>query len=159
MTAKGSYVLVVRLEKALEIQVGKLGLLEFPRGYYLYFGSALNGLEGRVQRHLRTEKDLRWHIDYLTSAAPVTGVWSVADSVRWECVWAQFAARQAEVSVPAKGFGSSDCRCNTHLVRLSSRRKVDGLKRMLRENFGIGWAAGKHGLDAWEIRDMRRTVL
>jgi len=55
MTAKGSYVLVVRLEEAASITVGKLGPQAFPKGYYLYFGSALNGLEGRIQRHVRTE--------------------------------------------------------------------------------------------------------
>ena len=167
MTAKGSYVLVVRLEQALEIQVGKLGLHEFPRGYYLYFGSALNGLDGRIQRHLRSGKSLRWHIDYLTSAAPVTEVWRIADDARWECVWARFAVRQAGVSEPVRGFGSSDCRCNTHLVRLTSRRKVDGLRRLLRDdlktngetNRKSGTGARKRTLDILDIRGNGRTVL
>lgn len=138
MTAKGSYVLVVRLQQALEVRVGKIGLLEFPEGYYLYFGSALNGLDGRIQRHLRADKILKWHIDYLTSVAPVTEVWSIADDARWECVWAQLALNQAGVTAPAKGFGSSDCKCHTHLVRTTSRRKVDGLRRLFRKNGGSG---------------------
>ena len=123
MTAKGSYVLVVRVEQALEILVGKLGLVQFPRGYYLYFGSGLNGLDSRIQRHLRQEKILRWHVDYLASRAPVVEVWRIADGARWECVWAQAAIEQEGAFVPARGFGSSDCRCRTHLVRLTSRTK------------------------------------
>ncbi|MDA0768896.1 MAG: GIY-YIG nuclease family protein [Chloroflexi bacterium] len=149
MTPKGSYVLVVRLERTLEIQVGKLGLLNFPRGYYLYFGSALNGLEGRIQRHRRREKILRWHIDYLTSLAPVAEVWRIEDDARWECAWAQIAIDHDGVLAPAKGFGSSDCRCQTHLVFLTSRTRVNGLRRLLRENV----ETVKCGLD------IQRTVL
>lgn len=149
MTAKGSYALVVRLEQALEIQVGKLGLVQFPRGYYVYFGSALNGLDRRIQRHLQREKILRWHIDYLTSSAPVVEVWRIADGARWECVWARMAVEQAGVFVPARGFGSSDCRCHTHLVGLASRTRVNEFRRSLREYGG----AGGRGLD------IRRTVL
>ncbi len=39
---KGSYALVLRPPSRRKITVGKLGLVEFPRGYYIYFGSALD---------------------------------------------------------------------------------------------------------------------
>ena len=133
MTAKGSYVLVVRLEEAISIPVGKLGPQDFCKGYYLYFGSALSGLDGRIQRHVRSDKILKWHIDYLTTRAPVIETWRIADDRRWECIWAQLALEQNGVTAPAKKFGSSDCKCHTHLVRLKSRSRVDVLRRLLRQ--------------------------
>ena len=127
---KGSYILAIRLEAGLRLTVGRLGNCDFPAGLYLYFGSALNGLAGRVGRHLRREKKLRWHVDYLTAAAGVGQVWWAGDETRRECSWAQAALQQgASVSVP--GFGSSDCRCSAHLLYLgdwaSARRLVHRL--------------------------------
>jgi len=62
----GTYALVLRFSKRLEIIVGKLGVLSVQAGYYVYVGSALGpgGLAARVGRHCRREKALRWHVDY-----------------------------------------------------------------------------------------------
>ena len=68
---KGSYALVIRLNRTEQLTVGRLGEFDFPAGCYLYFGSALNGLESRVSRHLRRDKKLHWHVDYLTVVAVV----------------------------------------------------------------------------------------
>ena len=127
----GSYALVLRLPSRREITVGKMGLVGFPRGYYIYFGSALGGLQARVARHLRQEKKLHWHADYLSAEAPWTQAWQLADGLRWECVWARGAAAADGVSLPAPGFGSSDCRCKSHLVRLSNPNQVRELLRGL----------------------------
>ena len=50
---KGTYALVLQLERQEEIAIGKLGTFTFPAGYYLYVGSALGpgGLEARLARH------------------------------------------------------------------------------------------------------------
>ncbi|HDO19110.1 MAG TPA: DUF123 domain-containing protein, partial [Thermoplasmatales archaeon] len=48
---KGSYAIVMRLDREQNIEVGSLGEIRFRRGYYLYVGSALNGLENRIKRH------------------------------------------------------------------------------------------------------------
>lgn len=66
----GSYALVLRLPSRRNIQVGKLGLVEFPRGNYIYFGSALGGLDARVAWHLGNDKKLHWHADYLSAEVP-----------------------------------------------------------------------------------------
>ncbi len=126
----GSYALVLRLPSRRKIMIGKLGVFEFPRGYYIYFGSALGGLQARVDRHLRQEKKLHWHADYLSAEAPWTQAWQLADGQRWECVWARSAAA-AGATLPAPGFGSSDCQCRSHLVRLSNVKQVRGLLRSL----------------------------
>ncbi len=125
---KGSYVLVLHLSQDRRLEVGKLGRLQFPSGYYLYFGSALNGLAGRIRRHLRREKKLHWHIDFLTYVAPVVQVWWVAGEERCECVWARAALSHPGATAPARGFGSSDCRCPTHLVQLSSWAEAEALR-------------------------------
>ena len=58
---------MLRFSKRLEIVVGRLGVIQAERGYYVYVGSALGsgGLAARVGRHCRREKRLRWHVDYL----------------------------------------------------------------------------------------------
>ena len=69
MKRKGTYVLAVTLGSDFDIEVGALGTLHFDRGLYCYVGSALGGLDSRVERHLRKEKVLKWHADYLTTKA------------------------------------------------------------------------------------------
>ena len=65
LVLKGTYCLIIQLKKDSRIEIGKLGLLNFDKGYYVYVGSALNSLEARLERHLKTEKKLFWHVDYL----------------------------------------------------------------------------------------------
>ena len=78
----GSYALVLRLPSRRKITVGKLGLIEFPRGHYIYFGSTLGGLRARVARHLRNGKKIHWHADYLSAEVRWTQGWQLADGKR-----------------------------------------------------------------------------
>lgn len=128
---KGSYVLVLNLAEEQLVAVGKLGTFRFPAGHYLYFGSALNGLEGRLRRHLRSEKKLHWHIDYLAAVSRVVDVWWIADEARRECEWAACATGVAGVSIPAPKFGSSDCRCTSHLMYGNSIATVESVRNIL----------------------------
>ena len=50
---KGIYVLIIEVSQGAEIQVGTLGNVHFAKGLYAYVGSAQNGLEKRVERHIR----------------------------------------------------------------------------------------------------------
>ena len=127
---RGSYILILDLEEDLRLEVGRLGTFGFPAGLYLYCGSALNGLEARIRRHLRRDKKLHWHIDFLTAVAPVVEVWWVADGVRWECRWAEAIMGQGG-QVVARGFGSSDCRCPSNLLRWEHSEDMDGLRQTL----------------------------
>jgi len=120
----GSYALVLRLPSRRKIQVGKLGLVEFPRGNYIYFGSPLGGLDARVARHLGNDKKLHWHADYLSAEVPWEYAWQLADGRRWECVWAAAAMATPGVDLPAPGFGSSDCRCRSHLAGVNNAKEV-----------------------------------
>ena len=128
---KGSYALIIRRESGTPLTIGRLGSFAFPAGLYLYAGSALNGLESRVRRHLRRDNDKKrhWHIDYLTAIAPVCQVWWAADEMRRECEWAGIV-RERGGKIVAPGFGASDCRrCSAHLFYLGVDG-MDGIARM-----------------------------
>ncbi|MQG34828.1 MAG: GIY-YIG nuclease family protein [SAR202 cluster bacterium] len=127
----GSYAVVLRLPSRRKVRVGKLGWLDFPRGHYIYFGSALGGLQARVSRHLSQDKKLHWHADYLSLEAPWEYAWQLADGQRWECEWTKSAVGFEGATQPAPGFGSSDCRCASHLVRVNNARQVRQLLKGL----------------------------
>jgi Uri superfamily endonuclease len=111
---KGIYILIIRISKPIRPKVGALGEIVFPTGLYAYVGSAQNSLESRVRRHLRKEKRLFWHIDYLLSerVAEVVEVYCLEGDKTCECQTAQLLAKHA---VPVPRFGCSDCQCTSHL--------------------------------------------
>ena len=129
----GTYALVLRASMAQTIQIGRLGELAMQSGYYIYVGSAFGpgGLAARVGRHLRSEKKLRWHIDYLRAACEVAEVWWTCDPVRRECEWASKLRELPGAVVPMAGFGSSDCECKSHLVWVSTTTNLE------RDEWGI----------------------
>jgi Uri superfamily endonuclease len=115
-TAPGTYVLVMRLETPGRVVVGARGAFELAAGYYLYVGGALNGLLGRLRRHVRTDaKKLYWHVDYLRAATRVVDIWWTLADERLECGWATTLGSLPNVSEAISRFGSGDCRCATHL--------------------------------------------
>ena len=107
--------LVIQLERRQVIDVGHLGRFVFPSGYYVYTGSAKRGLESRIARHLRREKRLRWHIDYLLGEARIVEVKSYHGGRLSECELSRSVGTLAGSKIVAPGFGSSDCRCSAHL--------------------------------------------
>jgi len=110
---RGSYLLLLRLDRTRTVRVGGLGDLTFRRGYYVYVGSAMNGLSARIARHLRRRKKLRWHADYLRAHADEAIALPIRSSRRLECAMA--GALEGIMPPGPSGFGSSDCRCATHL--------------------------------------------
>jgi Uri superfamily endonuclease len=121
MTSRGAYCLCIKVEKDLVLDVGALGWLTFPQGSYVYVGSAMNGLEARLRRHLNTSRGsyraIHWHIDYLLKAEEVSidSIYVRESDVKIECATADVVS---ERGVPVKGFGCSDCRCSSHLFRM-----------------------------------------
>ena len=112
----GIYHLLIHLPQDTTIQVGKLGCFRFPAGYYVYTGSALNGLESRIARHLRPGKRLHWHIDYLLQHSRVVDVITYRTTERLECHFNQRILSLPDCKIPVKSFGSSDCNCPSHLA-------------------------------------------
>ncbi|MFP4641840.1 MAG: GIY-YIG nuclease family protein [Dehalococcoidia bacterium] len=137
---KGSYVLVMELHQESTIMVGRLGPFLFPAGYYLYMGSALGGLSQRINRYLQEKRNLHWHIDYLLEQAKIMEIWYTITSQRMECQFAQAACALPRASVPVKGFGASDCKCDSHLIHLHERPTIAPLKESLETLTGCGVA-------------------
>ncbi len=119
---KGSYILLIKIKNQQLIKIGKLGIIEFLPGYYAYIGSALNNLEKRIQRHLSTEKNFFWHIDYLLDNAEILNVFRVKSSRRLECIIAEILSKRLQ---SVQGFGCSDCRCKSHLFYYADRTFVE----------------------------------
>jgi Uri superfamily endonuclease len=117
-----SYQLNIVLKEAQSVTVGRLGRFELPDGNYIYTGSARRNLVARVKRHLRKDKSLRWHIDYLL-ALKGAQVMDVQLSDQSECEWNK--CTQGEIIVP--GFGASDCKsaCSSHLKYLG--KEIQGV--------------------------------
>ncbi len=59
------------------LAVGALGVVTLERGWYAYVGSARRGRAARVARHLRTDKPLRWHADYLFARHAASLAWLI----------------------------------------------------------------------------------
>ncbi len=109
------YILILHNNKKVTKKIGKLGDFIFLPGYYLYIGSAKKNLDKRIERHIRKEKKLHWHIDYLTTDFYMIKVVAFSNVVFSECELAQSIKEEFDLIEPIKGFGASDCRCNTHL--------------------------------------------
>lgn len=139
------YVVAAWVPRRLEITVGALGPVTFGRGWYAYVGSARRGRDARVARHLRREKLLRWHADYLFTAAPPTLAWLV-DGALSECELADALAAQPGASRPVRRFGAGDCRCRGHLVRLPARPATVGLRTAV-GTARISWLSARTALE------------
>lgn len=109
--------LVLRNERRRQLRIGRLGSFSFPRGWYLYVGSAFGpgGVAARCNHHRRISERPRWHIDYLRAQMALREIWFCHGSCRREHQWAAVLAADSAFDEPVTGFGASDCSCVTHL--------------------------------------------
>jgi len=119
---KGVYCLLIRLKEDSRLSIGSLGVLDFKAGYYVYVGSAMNSLKSRIKRHLRKGKKIFWHIDYLLEKAHVVDVFYGETNKRVECSLAEEISGHLN---SIKKFGSSDCRCISHLFYSPKRVEAE----------------------------------
>ena len=114
---KGTYSLILILEKEQYIVIGKLGNFLFKKGYYVYNCSALGGF-GRVRHHLNKNKCKRWHIDYLLEKAKIIKIITSETNKNYEHDISKNLANDKDAEIPVINFGSSDCDkgCGSHLV-------------------------------------------
>jgi len=133
---KGTYTVIVRCKGPYCSMFGKLGRARLRKGYYLYTGSALGrgavSLERRIERHMKRQKRLRWHVDYLTSRPEcnVTGAVYVVSDVRLECKVNSLLSNELKVSPVLLKIGASDCKCNGHLLGPARLNQCDLMRRL-----------------------------
>ncbi len=128
---KGTYCILINLNQNSKMNVGKLGEINFQKGYYVYIGSALNSLEGRIKRHLSSHKKLHWHVDYLLAHknTEIVEVIYALNNDRMEC---KVAEEIADKGSGIKNFGCSDCKCPSHLFYF---KKLNDLEKNCTDSF------------------------
>jgi Uri superfamily endonuclease len=133
ITLQGIYVIVIKVNKDTNIDIGALGNLPFKKGLYAYVGSAQKNLQKRIQRHLRKQKRIFWHIDYLLdnpASKPVKTFFKQASKTE-ECAIAREMSARNEAII---GFGCSDCNCKSHLFRIKNTRVLQQNMKTLNIN-------------------------
>lgn len=131
---KGSYILLIELEEDTQIKIGT-GKKDLKQGFYTYFGSAFGpgGLK-RIQRHRKVssgQRDVKhWHIDYLSG---------LENSKMLEAV--KFPEKDIECDLASEsggkieGFGSTDCKCSSHLAYFRDKETVEVFIEDMKEKF------------------------
>ena len=109
---KGCYCLIIEVKENKKIKIGKLGKIEFKTGFYVYVGSAMNSLESHLKRHLRKNKKLHWHIDYLLNHSKIDMIIYNISNKKIEC---EISQNMKNISGNIDKFGCSDCDCTSHL--------------------------------------------
>ena len=117
LSGGGTYLLVIELKNDTRATWGGHECFTFYRGFYVYVGSGMRNLDQRIARHLRKTKNKRWHIDSLTQKADSIVPLPIRSAHRMECRLAGDLSEISEGSIPS--FGSSDCRCRSHLFRFT----------------------------------------
>jgi Uri superfamily endonuclease len=125
---KGSYILFFSNRYNAKIKIGSLGELLFENGFYMYIGSAFGpgGLTKRIQRHLNPNKKIFWHIDYLSrnKQFKLINIIEIPFSIKEECLIVNFLLENIFLKneiKSVKNFGSSDCKCKSHLLFYSGK--------------------------------------
>lgn len=123
LSTSGVYTLLLFVTQEVNITIGKLGQQKFPNGYYTYTGSALGKgepLKNRISRHLKKEKRLFWHIDYLleNKNVSVKAIITAESKEKIECKVNRYLKNSSSAKILVNGFGASDCKnnCGGHLL-------------------------------------------
>jgi len=119
-----------------------LGKVFFKKGNYIYIGSAKACLEARLRRHLKKDKKSFWHIDYLLKnrRTQISKIWVILESI--ECEITEVFYRNTLTEIVRKGFGSSDCKCETHLFYIKNKERTEKILKEI--GFSRRTESGSH---------------
>lgn len=131
----GTYALILQCLHQRNIGIGKFGKINVSKGCYVYVGSAFGfgGLSARIKRHCQISKSFHWHIDYLRPAMEIHKVWYSLDPIKREHQWADVFTRTHGVKLPSKGFGSSDCNCDSHLFFFDNAPSIKTFRKQVEQ--------------------------
>ncbi|MDW7971482.1 MAG: GIY-YIG nuclease family protein [Nitrososphaerota archaeon] len=114
---------MLSIDKKYNIEIGRRNFC-LIKGIYAYVGSALNGINGRINRHLKTfmglTNNMHWHIDYLLPKSNLLFIIYCHSDRRIECSIVKKLEELGFNSI--KNFGNSDCKsnCQGHLIYLGN---------------------------------------
>ena len=134
---RGTYVLVIELKSDKSVTVGSLGKIKFKKGFYCYVGSAIGNttIENRCKRHLKKNKKMKWHIDYLRKKAKIISILAIPSKKKIECEIAKKISEKADNFIPS--FGSSDCNCKSHLFYFKDKKSLSKLSTIFSKGIQI----------------------
>jgi Uri superfamily endonuclease len=133
----GTYILLLHLPVDTTLTVGKLGVVDFPAGWYTYIGSAFGagGLVSRIRHHLQASEKPHWHIDYLRQEAILQEIWLSPDTERREHEWVDLMLEIPGATVLVDGFGASDSSQETHLLYFDLEPSLEDFAIGVRRRF------------------------
>lgn len=110
-----TYILLIRNNADVRIDVGSIGETKFRKGWYGYVGSSRSSDFTRLTRHSEVstgQNDTRhWHIDYLNGHINTDIERAYTSTNKGECE----TAEEMDKLMSIEDFGCSDCDCDSHL--------------------------------------------
>ena len=124
----GVYCLVMYLDKNRRIRAGRHEY-SFEEGFYCFVNSEPKNLYDKIKNHVsvasRAEKALlRSNIDYLLQHGYIIEVVKHRTKDRLECQFNQRVLSLPGCEIPVRGFGSSDCKCSSHLAYFEEKPRL-----------------------------------
>jgi Uri superfamily endonuclease len=89
----------------------------------------MGGFKSRLSYHLRDNKKPHWHIDYLLEKGSLNEI--ILYDTRNRKVECAMAQTLSHVFDSVLGFGSSDCKCYSHLFFAADRMKSNVIKTLI----------------------------
>lgn len=137
----GTYALVLQAPARRKVMIGRtgtLGRMELLPGYYVYLGSALKNLRGRLKHHLTPVDRLnaKWQVDFLRPVTTLEEIWYTESSFPWECPWAECMSALPDAQIPSpRKFGASKCegKCETHLPYFAEKPSLEAFRAKVRK--------------------------
>jgi len=130
----GIYILEIKINRDFTVSTKTFENFTFKKGFYYYVGSAQKNLKSRIQRHLKKEKIIHWHIDHITTIreSEITSVYVFRSKKKdFECELVQTLTRKGILKYSAKNFGNSDCNiCDSHLLYSNKRIPYNQFSRL-----------------------------
>lgn len=142
----GAYLLILKSQISTTIEIGKIGSMDVQKGYYFYVGSAFGpgGIKARVNRHLKHDKSLRWHIDYLRSHCLLKQVFISYSTEKQESDWVYRLLHHPSYSIAFNRFGASDSCYPSHLFYSATLATDEGISHALATEGLIKLTSSQH---------------
>ncbi len=135
---RGAYLLIIEIGRDTVVRT-KAREFHLRPGYYVYVGSAMNSLEGRVRRHMSGNKKLHWHVDYLLERSKLLEAILIPSDERIEERLSEAVSRLGEA---VEGFGASDLGVSSNLYHFDEH-PGDLLGKLL-SSMGLRWKSVKN---------------
>lgn len=124
---RGIYLLEISASSNFYVDIKRYNGILFNKGFYYYSGSAQKNFGSRLKRHLKREKNIYWHIDYLTTSkyCKIDTLFLFEGGAKTlECELVNTLQTNFPVLETIIGFGNGDCdKCESHL--LYSNQKIN----------------------------------